>query len=239
MNKYTAKKLCVWSGLIAVILFFFGFGCSYFIPPPSPSLTPEQVAAHYQNNTMNIRIGMVVMCISGMFMAPFIGEISAQIKRMKEVPSALRYAQISGNTANAMFFYLPAIIFLTIAYRPERDISQTYLMHDLAWIMAVIPWGPAFIANVVIALAIFCDKSEAPVLPKWIAYVNIWVALAFIPGGLLPFFKSGPFAWNGILVFWLGGAVFIIWFISMIVALFGAIRNEEQLNTHMIELPVV
>ena len=227
MNIYNVKRWCVWSGVIAVALFFVGFIFSYFVPPPSPSLTPEQVADHYRSHTFSIRVAMVVMCVSGMFMAPLVGEISAQIKRMQSVPPALRYAQISANTANAMFFYLPAIIFLVIAFRPERSVELTYMMHDLAWIMAVIPWGPAFIANVVIAVAIFCDEGEIPVFPRWLAYMNIWVAIAYIPGGLLPFFKSGPFAWNGIFVFWLAALVFITWFVAMIIALFDAIRREE------------
>ena len=228
MSKFTIKRCCVWSGVIAVFLFFMGFVLSVFIPPLSPSLSPEQVAHHYQTYSMEIRIGMVIMCIRGMFMAPLIGEISAQIKRMKGVPDGLRYAQISANTANAMFFYLPAIMFIVIAFRPERPVEMTYMMNDLAWILAVIPWGPAFIANVVIAAAIFADESDSPIFPRWLAYLNIWVALAYIPGGLLPFFKSGPLAWNGIFVFWLAATAFIVWFTAMVIVMLNTIREEER-----------
>ena len=228
MSKFVIKRLCVWSGVVAVVLFFTGFILSVFIPPLSPALNPEQVANHYQTYSTGIRIGMVFMCISGMFMAPLIGEISAQIKRMKGVPDGLRYAQISANTANAMFFYLPAILFIAIAFRPERPVEMTYMMNDLAWILAILPWGPAFIANVVIATAIFVDQSDSPVFPRWLAYLNIWVALAYLPGGLLPFFKSGPLAWNGILVFWLAATAFIIWFAAMAVGILQAIRGEER-----------
>jgi hypothetical protein len=45
---------------------------------------------------------------------------------------------------------------------------------------------------------------------------------------LLAFFKSGPFAWNGALVFWLAGSTFFVWFIVMTVTLLKAIRQEQE-----------
>ncbi len=102
------------------------------------------------------------------------------------------------------------------------------MLNDLSWIFAVLPWPPAFMQNIAIAAAILTDKSANPIFPRWVAYMNIWVSLAYIPGGLLPFFKSGPFAWNGILVFWLAGSVFIIWFVAMTVMLLKAIKRQER-----------
>lgn len=219
MSIARVERLCVWSGLVAIVLFFCGFIFSGFIPPLSPAMTAEELVNHYQTHTIGIRTGMVLMVISCMFMAPLIGVISAQMRRMKGVSPALVYTQISAGTANLMFFILPALFFLVTAYRPERDPQLTLLMNDIAWIVAVLPWPPAFMQNIAIAAAILTDRSETPLLPRWLAYLNIWVALAFVPGGLLPFFKTGPFAWSGLLVFWLAGTTFVIWFIAVVVAL--------------------
>lgn len=231
INRYTVERWCTWSGLIAIVLFFTGFVLSQFVPPLSPALTPEQVVAHYQQHANSIRGGMVIMMISGMFMAPFIGVISAQIKRMQGISPALSYSQISAGTANAMFFFIPALLFVVTAYRPERNPDITFFMNDMAWIIAVLPWPPAFMQNLSIAAAILTDKSPEPIFPRWLAYLNIWVSIAFIPGGLLPFFKVGPFAWSGLLVFWLAGSVFVIWFIAMVVMLFKAINRQEAAGT--------
>lgn len=228
MNRFKVEKLCTWSGMVGVTLFFMGLVLSGFFPPPSPSLTQEQVVTHYQTHANGIRTGMVIMMISGMFIAPMIGVISAQMKRMQGISPALTYAQISAGTANMMFFFIPALLFVVTAYRPDRSPELTYLMNDLAWIMAVLPWSPAFMQNLSIAAAILSDKSPQPVFPRWVAYCNIWVALGFVPGGLLPFFKSGPFAWNGILVFWLAGGVFFVWFVVMTAMLLKAIKRQEQ-----------
>ena len=228
MTRYKVERICAWSGVVGVFLFFCGFFGSHFVPPPSPSLTQEQVVAHYQLYANEIRGSMTIMMISGMFVAPLIGVISAQMRRMEGISPALTYAQISAGTANMMFFFIPALLFVVTAYRPDRPPELTFMMNDMSWIIAVLPWPPAFMQNIAIAAAILTDKSANPIFPRWVAYMNIWVSLAFIPGGLLPFFKSGPFAWNGILVFWLAGTVFLIWFIAMTVMLLKAINRQER-----------
>ena len=176
--------------MIGVILFFCGFVFSHFVPPPSPSLTQEQVVLHYQTYANEIRGAMVIFIISGMFVVPMFGLISAQIKRMEGVSPALCYAQLCAGATNAMFFFIPGLMFVVTAYRPERNPELTFLLNDMSWIFAVLPWPPAFIQNIVFAAAILTDKSAQPIFPRWLAYLNIWVSLAYIPGGLLPFFKS-------------------------------------------------
>ena len=42
----------------------------------------------------------------------------------------------------------------------------------------------------------------------------IWVLLGQLPGQLLFFFKTGPFAWNGLFAFYLPMTVFFVWFIA-------------------------
>lgn len=229
MKSSTIQRLCTWSGILSVVVFFIGFIVSDFIPPPSPSLTLSQVVEHYREHAGGIRVGMVVTMISGMFFLPMVGVISAQLKRIPGISPALTYAQIATGAAGSLFFFLAPIIFLVAAYRPDRPPELTYLMNDFAWIMAVLPWPPAFMQCLIIAFAILSDNGSTPIFPRWLSFFNFWVAVGFIPGSLLPFFKSGPFAWNGIFVFWLAGSVFGIWFIVTTWMLLRAISTEEQI----------
>lgn len=225
---FPLQRAGIWSGLIAIFLFFLGFALSGFIPPASPTWSAEAVAAHYREHAIGIRSGMALMMISAMFVPPLIAVISYQMRRIAGASPLLAYAQLSAGTMNAMFFIIPPLLFLATAYRPERSIEITWTLHETAWIMAVMPWSPAFMQNIVIAVAILIDKSPRPVFPRWLAYMNIWVAIGFIPGGLLPFFHSGPFAWSGIFVFWLAGSVFVAWFLLMIWMLFRAVASEQR-----------
>jgi hypothetical protein len=231
LNAFAVQRLFTWSGVVSVVVFFLGFVIAGFIPPPSPSLTPVAVALHYAEHANGVRAGMVLTLISGMFVMPMVGVISAQIRRIPRISSAVVYAQISAGAAGTVFFFLGAVAFLTAAYRPERAIDITYVLNDFAWIMAVITWPPACMQCVIIGIAVLSDAGTPPVFPRWVAFLNFWVAIGFVPSGLLPFFKSGPFAWNGLLVFWLAGSVFGAWFIAMTVVLLKAIRQEELATT--------
>ena len=50
----------------------------------------------------------------------------------------------------------------------------------------------------------------------------------FTPAIILPFFKTGPFAWNGVFVFWIPATVFGALFIVNTVWLLRAINSEAR-----------
>jgi hypothetical protein len=61
-----------------------------------------------------------------------------------------------------------------------------------------------------------------------VAYVNIWAPVVFTPALALPFFKTGPLAWDGILVIWVPAFVFIAQFAVNTRALLRAVADEER-----------
>ena len=59
-------------------------------------------------------------------------------------------------------------------------------------------------------------------------YLDVWVPLTFVPAFLPYFFTSGPFSWQGILVFYLGLVSFGVWVIAMMWALLRALRQQAE-----------
>ena len=55
--------------------------------------------------------------------------------------------------------------------------------------------------------------------------------MAFIPASFLVFFKAGPLAWNGLLVWWVPVFAFLLWFVPNFVCLLRAIDNDDDLPT--------
>ena len=92
-------------------------------------------------------------------------------------------------------------------------------MNDAGWLMFLMPFTTFIVQNFAIGLAILGDQSAQPVFPRWVAYLNFWVAALFVPGGLLTFFKTGPFAWNGLFAFWVPFVVFLTWYLLMFMML--------------------
>jgi len=76
-------------------------------------------------------------------------------------------------------------------------------------------------------VAVLIDKRPRPVFPRWLGYVNIWLALMFTPASFLVFFKTGPLAWNGVLVWWVPVTAFLLWFVPNFVFLLKAVDSDD------------
>jgi hypothetical protein len=222
------QRACAWSGIACITLFTLAFVIAGFIPPLSPSLSPDEVAAHYRDHATGIRIGAVVMLISSMFYAWFTAVMSGQMRRIPGVHPTVVYAQLAAGALACVTFMLPAMLFVVASFRPERAPELTQILNDLSWIVLIMPWPPFMAQNFAFAFAIFSDKREAPLFPRWLAYLNIWAPIIFSPSVLLPFFKSGPFAWSGIFVIWIPFIAFIAQFGANTAMLLKAIRSEAE-----------
>lgn len=60
------------------------------------------------------------------------------------------------------------------------------------------------------------------------AYLNLWTAFIFIPAGLMIFFKSGPFAYNGFISLYAATGCFFIWVMVMSGLTIQSIRREGR-----------
>ena len=84
--------------------------------------------------------------------------------------------------------------------------------------------------NIPAGAAILLDNRSEPLYPRWAAYFSFWCGILFLPGALASFFLSGPFAWNGILAFWLPLVVFFGWYIVMFFVLLKVIKEQPAIS---------
>ena len=165
--------------------------------------------------------------ISGMFIAPMVGVVSVQMRRLEKTTPVMTYTQLVAGATGILFFIIPALLFLVTAFRPERSPELTYLMNDFSWIVTVIPYPSQFMVCVAVGVCIL-NHPDNNIFPRWLAFFNFWLAIGFIPASLLPWFRSGPFAWNGLFPFWLAGTLFFLWFLVMAIVLVKAINRQAQ-----------
>jgi hypothetical protein len=231
MNQQTFQRFCAWSGILCFLFFFAAFGFAHFIPPLSPSLTAGEVARHYQEHTTGIRVGAVLMLLSGSFYAAYTAVISGQMRRIPGVHPTVILVQLVAGAFACLTFLVPAMLFIVTSFRPDRDPATTQMLNDMSWIFLVIPWPPFMMQNFSFSFAILSDKRQEPLFPRWLAYVNVWAPIVFTPAVLLPFFKSGPFAWNGIFVLWIPATVFVLQFVANTVMLLKALEVPEGAST--------
>jgi len=221
------QKACVWSGVIGIFVFFVGLLTAQMVPPPSPSLPMDEVIAIYTSNANFIRVGFLLCLLSTIFVLPFFGLISIYLRRIENRDFPIfSYTQLIGAAVNGAAFVFPPAFMLVMAFRPDRMPEITYLMYDMSWFMLILLFPGNFVQCIAISFCIFADKRDQPLLPRWVGYLNLWVAIGFFPAVTLVFYKSGPFSWNGLFPFWIPATVFGAWFIVMAIVLLKAINRE-------------
>ncbi|HWJ82474.1 MAG TPA: hypothetical protein VNS55_09580 [Nocardioides sp.] len=231
MHHRTFQQAFVAGGALCVILFFGAFVAAHFIPPMSPSLSAAEVAEHYRAHAGGIRLGGILMMLSSLFYAGLVAVIGAQMRRIPTATPAAAYAQLVGGAFACLTFFLPGLLFIVTAYRPERDPAITQALNDMSWIWLVIAWPPFLVQYWAFSYAVLGDRSPAPLFPRWLGYFNMWAVLCFVPATALPYFRTGPFAWNGLIVFWVPATVFTAWFIANVALLGRAVASDDTGTT--------
>lgn len=229
MNS-TAQRICAWSGIACIIIFFAGFWViAGFIPPPAPKLTGEQLGQLFTDNAVRIRIGMIVSLFASALLASWSAAITILMLRMRGRVGALAYTNLAVGALFVLEFIISLIIWQSMTYR-ARDPQILLAMNDTAWFLFVCITSTPMLQTVAIGTAIFLDTRDGrpdPVFPRWAAYLNYWVAVLFTPGTIAVFFHDGPFAWNGLFTWYLPLTVFAIWMITMSVLMLKAISAPD------------
>jgi hypothetical protein len=224
-----AQKACAWAGIVCtVVLGLALWPAAGFLPPLSPADSADKTAAIFREGAGGIRVAAILLLVAAACFAAFTAGISAQIRRIeRDAPPALSLLQLLCGGVVTIFFVSMAVNWAAAAYRPERSAEAIQLLNDLSWIWFLFTATVPALQNASFGMAILGDRSADPLLPRWLGYFNLWTAMLFLPGVILPFFKTGPFAWDGIFCFWIPAAVFFSWFFVVAIQLLKAISKPD------------
>jgi hypothetical protein len=217
MNLRT-QRICVWITPVALALIFVGFACGSSLPIPSPDHDAAYIGRFYAEHAFGIRLMSAFVAVGAAFTAPIAAVLGVHLKRI-EGAEALAYVEIGMGCVSALAIGIPAFFWQTAAFRPERDPVVTQSWHDAGWLCFVATVFIVIVQTLATGLAVLTDRRESPVLPRWLGFVSIWAAVAFVPSILCLWFKTGPFAWSGLLTIYLAFAAAVAWFGSVTVVL--------------------
>ena len=111
-----------------------------------------------------------------------------------------------------VFFYT---IFFGYFGHNLPPVSAALSANDLGYLMFNITYMGTTLQAVAVGIVGLADKSEHPLFPRWVSWVAILAGISFIPITLDPFFKSGPWSWNGSMNFWAWFATYFVWIVTM------------------------
>jgi hypothetical protein len=221
------QKACIWAGPAMGVLFVVGFAVAGFFPPPSPNKTAADAAAMIDEHRTAIRIGIAICLASCPLLMPFLASFTIQMKRIEGARPIMAYTQLALGALATIEFVIPYVFMLVSTYRPDQSPDVTRALYDIGWFFFLGVVSTFVLQLVLFGVAVLIDRREKPIFPRWLGYVNVWLAIMFAPASLLVFFKTGPLAWNGLLVWWVPVFAFLVWFLPNFVCLLRAVDADD------------
>jgi hypothetical protein len=224
-----SQLACAWASAIGVGLMAVGFiVVAGYSSPPHANASAQVIADFYRDNTDRVRVGLLLTFIAWAGWGALVAVLTTQLARVEGKRPVLSILQLASGVAGWACLLIPTMLLAVATYRPERSPETTQTLHDLGWITAFFPITPFIVQAICIGALVLKDDSADPPFPRWLGYLNFWAAVLFAPGGLLLFFKTGPFAYHGLLVFWVPLIAFGLWILILSWAARRAVLHEAR-----------
>lgn len=223
---YRNLMVLTWSGPVSIGLVLLGWMVmAGFLPPPSPSLTAEQTQQLWLDGRMLKIGGMLLSAWGGTFYVIFALSVYSVTSRI-ERGRAMSMGQLTMSMFGIAFFCWNFFWLAAVGFQADEAGAETIdAMSDTGFILTFAPIPPFTMQYLFIAWVILQDRSPDPYLPRWVGFVNLWCAFFFMPAMFATMAKDGPFAWNGLLSFWIAVGEFVVWFFVMFWANRRALRR--------------
>jgi hypothetical protein len=222
------QLICAWCGPMFLVTFVLFWGViANNIPNPAPSLTAEALKERYLLNLGEIRFGFIMSLITVCFYMPWTCVLAAQMRRIEgtEMP-VLSYLQLIGGALTVMVVSFSAVFWVVAAFRPEAPASTFQMMTDTGWLIIDLCYACTTLQMVAAALIGLADKSKVPLFPRWVCYLTIWCGISFFPASLTGVLKTGPFAWNGALSYYIPYFCWLCWFSTASIYMIKEVRRR-------------
>jgi hypothetical protein len=230
-RPYRYVRACAWSGfvLLAVTVLCWGI-LGHNVPPFSPALSADELAAQIRASAPQIRIGMILQLPASALYFIWGVAISKVMQGVERDNDVLSTIQLWGAGFTTIVFVLPCALWLTISYRPDVMEPKTIqYFYDFSWFFFDMAYSLTTIQTTAIGVCFLSDKRRDPIMPPWAAWLTIWVGISFALETMMPLVYSGPFARSGLLNYWIEFTLFfIMWIVVGVYTLRGVGRLERE-----------
>jgi hypothetical protein len=233
-HEFGVWRICAWNGplFMGVFVYFWGW-LGHNFPPFQPDVPASQIAEWFRTEANWIRLGMVVAmtfavtyCVWGLAIGRVMEHVTGRNSLLVELAKW-------GAGLTVVPVLVSTSFWLTGAFRPEALPDWALqLLYDMAWLLIDLSYAVTSVQLFAIGAGFLRDKRAVPLIPRWMAWYSIWVGFMFVAECLMPYFRNGAFARNGILNFWIEFMIWVLWVPVFTFYILGAIgRIEKEIDS--------
>jgi hypothetical protein len=190
-------------------------------------MSAAEISAWYVDRHDQIRIGAVIAGWCSAFMLPLFAVVTVQMARV-EKGKIWTVMTAMGGAMMSLFLVLPPLFWGVAAYTPSHSPDVTASMHELGMLTLVTTDQFYIFAWVAIVVVCFLptEAKHSPFSRRY-GYFTAWAAFMFEAGAFAFLPRTGPFAWNGLLVFWSPLTIFGLWITVTVFVMLKSIKAQR------------
>jgi hypothetical protein len=202
-----------WSAPIFSLMTAVGFlGLARFIDPESAWLAPEELAAAYSDHQFEIGLGMSIFCVGTAFLTVFSVQLGISLWRLEGRSPLMSLTQVLGGFGVVMLVFISCCLWIGAVYRADvADPDVTVALNDAAWFGFLVGWVMLSLQMLATAAITLLDRSETPLVPRWLSWFSVIGGVALVTANGCVFTKTGTFAWDGALGYYVPMAIWGFW----------------------------
>jgi MFS family permease len=220
----------IWCSVVFLVVYALALGVLLrMLPPPAATQTAEQIKDWYLARQTEIKLGATIASWTSAFFMPYFAVVAMQVYRQEKGRPIWTVIALVGGTMTSIFLVLPPLFFGAAAFMPSRAADVTAMMHQLG-ILTLVTTDQYFIFGFA-AVAVACflpQRAEHSPFRRWFGWFTVWFTLMAEAGAIAFNFLSGPFAWNGLLAFWIPFGVFLPWLAPLTFFILKSLKGQAQ-----------
>jgi hypothetical protein len=198
------QLVCAWCGPAFVLLYALSWAVlGHNYPPPDPGFTAQELIDNfYLKYRDQIMLGQSLSSAFGILYLVWACQLTVQMWRREPTPILSIIQAAGGLLTGWVLIFCPALWVWCAEVAGTADPEMIKAVHFLAWFVFNMTYMITTVEVTALFVLVMADKQKPALMPKWAASLALFSGLSFLPLTFLPYFKSGPFAVNGLWSYW-------------------------------------
>jgi hypothetical protein len=228
--EFTVWRMFAWCGPIYMTVGLVAFaGIAHFLPPPRQNWGADHLAYWFIDNSTRVKLGMLGMLAIGFFYAAWSLAVARLMERVEGPHRLLSRIQLLGGVGTALVTMGCAIPWFLAAFRPgSRTPSEILLLSDMGWSIFDLTAMVTIVQMLSFGLLWLLVPETSQLVPRWMSYFSFFITTLQVPVYVWPWVTSGPFAWSGLIDYYVLLAAFFGWIVVVTYHLLRAIAQLER-----------
>lgn len=214
-TKFLIYKISVWCGIVYGLIFiFFWYGLAHFWSPILPDFTLPQITDWMNANRQLYLIGLAVTIVGASLHVPWTAYVGLKMAEVEGKFPLLSIIQVLGGCLTVAVLSFPLAIWIAAGYWEDTAPETIKIVNGMAWMTFDMTFALTTVQNYAFGIVFLSDKRPQPLFPKWICWLSILAGTFYFFIAGIPFTKTGPFSWYGILAYWVAYQPWLLWFMA-------------------------